>query len=36
LVAHHQETIDAYMNDNNWLKIIRIGRSLGPCDIMFH
>jgi hypothetical protein len=27
-VAHHQEVIDANMNDSNWKKIVRIGRSL--------
>ncbi len=27
-IAHHQETLDEYMNDSNWRKIIRIGRSL--------
>lgn len=27
-VAHHQETVDAYMNDNNWQKLLRIGRSV--------
>jgi hypothetical protein len=27
-VAHHQEVIDANMNDSNWRKIVRIGRSL--------
>ena len=27
-IAHHQETVDENMNDNNWWKIIRIGRNL--------
>ena len=27
-IAHHQETVDENMNDNNWQKIIRIGRNL--------
>ena len=27
-IAHHQETLDEYMNDSNWHKIIRMGRSL--------
>ena len=27
-IAHHQETLDDYMNDSNWRKIIRMGRSL--------
>ena len=27
-IAHHQETVDEYMNDNNWQKIIQIGRAL--------
>ena len=27
-IAHHQETVDENMNDNNWRKIIRIGRNL--------
>ena len=27
-IAHHQETVDEHMNDNNWQKIIRIGRAL--------
>ena len=26
--AHHQETIDEYMNDNNWRKIVRMGGHL--------
>ena len=29
-IAHHQETVDENMNDNNWQKIIRIGRNLYP------
>lgn len=27
-IAHHQETVDEYMNDSNWRKIVRIGRNL--------
>ena len=27
-IAHHQETVDENMYDNNWRKIIRIGRNL--------
>lgn len=27
-IAHHQETIDEYMNDSNWRKVVRIGRDL--------
>jgi len=27
-IAHHQETLDEYMNDSNWRKIIRMGMSL--------
>jgi precorrin-6B methylase 2 len=27
-VAHHQEVLDAYMQDSNWRKIIRMGREL--------
>ena len=27
-IAHHQETVDEHMNDNNWRKIIRISRAL--------
>jgi hypothetical protein len=27
-VAHRQEVLDAYMNDSNWRKIVRIGESL--------
>jgi hypothetical protein len=27
-IAHHQEVVDEYMNDSNWRKIIRIGRTL--------
>ena len=26
-IAHHQEFLDDKMNDSNWWKIIRIGRS---------
>lgn len=26
-ISHHQETLDEYMNDNNWRKIIRMGRT---------
>lgn len=26
-IAHHQEVVDEYMNDSNWRKIIRIGRT---------
>ena len=25
-LAHHQETIDEYMNDSNWRKIVHIGQ----------
>ena len=25
-LAHHQETIDEYMNDSNWRKIVCIGQ----------
>ena len=25
-LVHHQETIDEYMNDSNWRKIVRIGQ----------
>jgi hypothetical protein len=27
-IAHHQEVIDEYMNDSNWQKMLRIGRTL--------
>jgi hypothetical protein len=27
-VAHRQEVLDAYMQDSNWRKIIRMGREL--------
>ena len=27
-IAHHQEVIDEYMNDSNWRKMLRIGRTL--------
>ena len=27
-IAHHQETVDEHMNDNNWRKIIWMGRYL--------
>ena len=27
-IAHHQETVDENMNDNNWRKIIWISRNL--------
>src|SRR5260221_11770866 len=27
-IAHHQETLDDYMNDSNWRKIIWMGSSL--------
>ena len=27
-IAHHQETVDEHMNDNNWEKIIWISRAL--------
>ena len=26
--AHHQETIDEYMNNNNWWKIVQMGGYL--------
>ena len=32
LVANHQETIDDYMNDNNWQKIV----CLGKCSNKVH
>ena len=28
LIAHHQETVDEHMNDNNWQKTIQMGRYL--------
>ena len=28
LIAHHQETVDEHLNDNNWEKIIWISRAL--------
>jgi len=27
-IAHHQEVIDAYMNDSNWRKIVRTGGKM--------
>ena len=27
-IAHHQETVDEHMNDNNWHKMVQIGRRL--------
>jgi hypothetical protein len=27
-VAHRQEVLDAYINDSNWKKIVRIGKRL--------
>jgi len=27
-VAHRQEVLDAYINDSNWRKIVRIGKNL--------
>jgi hypothetical protein len=27
-ISHHQETLDEYMNDSNWRKVIRMGRRL--------
>ena len=33
LVAHHQEVIDAHMNNSNWRKMIRICRFL---DDLYH
>ena len=27
-IAHHQETVDEHMNDNNWQKTIQMGRYL--------
>ena len=27
-IAHHQETVDEYMNDNNWRKIVQMGGHL--------
>jgi hypothetical protein len=32
-VAHHQEVIDAHMNNSNWRKMIQIGRFL---DDLYH
>ena len=33
-IAHHQETLDEYMNDSNWRKIIRMG--MGLYSMHFH
>ena len=27
-IAHHQETVDEHMNDNNWRKMVWIGRRV--------
>jgi hypothetical protein len=27
-ITHHQEVIDAYMNDSNWCKIVRTGGEM--------
>ena len=27
-IAHHQETVDEHMNDNNWHKMVWIGRRV--------